>query len=217
MAPKCDTSRVHRSIFVVGSLEALGVVFSDNSFAHKSSEADVVVLPTAAAFIGAPEASVAAARACDGFGVRVEALMVTDRASASEPYFAQRVAEADLVVLCDGSALHARTVWRATPVGEAISAAAQLVAVGSVASVLADVMIDPRGGAPTLGMGLCHGVAFCPPSSHDQLARTRTLLAPDIALVVVGPRGVLHHAEQTWRIIDGDDVVVTRGHDVTSL
>jgi len=183
----------------------------------RGGEADVVVLPTAAAFVGAAEASVAVARVCEGFDARVEALMVGDRASANEPYFAQRISEADLVVLCDGSALHARTVWRHSPVGEALAAARSIAAVGSVASVLAGVMIDPRGGAPTTGLGLIEGVAFSPPSSDDQLARTRKLVAKEIALVVLGPRGVLRHADGEWTVLEGDDVVVTRGEDVAVL
>ncbi len=205
-----------RSLYVVGSLGVLGAVFRDDSFAGVGSEADVVILPTAAAFIGAAESSVAAAQVCNDYDVRVEALMVTDRTSASEPYFADRILQADLVVLCDGSALHARTVWRNTPVGDALASASNVVAVGSVASVLGDVMIDPRGGAPTTGMGLYEGVAFSPPASDDQLARTRRLVARDVALVVVGPRGVLRHARGEWKILEGDDVVVTRGEDVAS-
>jgi len=80
--------------------------------------------------------------------------MVVDRVSAGENHFATRIVEASLVVLCDGSALHARSVWRDTPVGEALARARSLVAVGASASVLGEVMIDPRGGAPTTGLGL---------------------------------------------------------------
>jgi hypothetical protein len=208
---------VNRSLFVVGSREGLRAVFGDQTFAARGPDVDVVILPTAAAFTGAAEASVAVAQVCDEFDVRVESLMVTDRASAGEAYFCARIVEADLVVLCDGSALHARAVWRNTPVGDAIGSASNLVAIGSVASVLGDVMIDPRGGAPTIGMDLCRGVAFCAPSSDDQLARTRSLVAKDTSLVVVGPRGVLRYANEAWRVIEGDDVVVTRGQDAAAL
>ena len=194
---------MNRSLFVVGSREGLRAVFGDHALAARGPDVDVVILPTAAAFTGAAEASVAVAQVCSEFDVRVESLMVTDRASAGEAYFSARIVEADLVVLCDGSALHARAVWRNT--------------IGSVVSVLGDVMIDPRGGAPTIGMGLCRGVAFCVPSSDDQLARTRSLVAKDTSLVVVGPRGVLHYAKEAWRVIDGDDVVVTRGQDAAAL
>ena len=179
-------------------------------------ELDVVVLPSAAAFTGVPEACVAIAEVCNEFAVRVEALMVTDRASTNEPYFAQRLRQADLVVLADGSSLHARTTWRNSPVGDALKQARNLAALGSVASVLGEVMIDPRGGAPTIGLGLFDDVMFTQPASDEQLVRTRSLVDPALALVVLGPRGVIAHDER-WRVVCADGVVVTRGQELSEL
>lgn len=198
-----------RTFYAVGSLDALRVILAERTSADEG-ELDVVVLPSAAAFTGAPEACVAIAEVCNGFAVRVEALMVTDRASTNEPYFAERLRHADLVVLADGSSLHARMTWRNSPIGEALKGARNLAAIGSVASVLGEVMIDPRGGAPTIGLGLFDGVAFTEPASDDQLARTRLLVDPAMALVVLGPHGVVAHDEQ-WRVLCADGVVVTRG------
>jgi len=75
-------------------------------------------------------------------------------------------------------------VWRANAFGDAINAAPLLVAIGAVASVLGDVMIDPRGGAPTTGLGYRIGAALCVPSSEDQMLRTRSLLG-DVPLVAL--------------------------------
>jgi hypothetical protein len=211
-AAECETRRVTYSTLVVGSLAALRTSIDDETMADLPAEGDVVVLPTAAAFTGSAEASLAVVEALEGTGLRLEALMVTDRASADEPYFVQRIAEADLVVLCDGAALHARTVWRATPVGEALRAARRLVAVGAVASVLGEVMIDPRGGAPTTGLGWRLGLVVSAPASDDLLDRTRALLQPVETLVVLGPMGVLAHDGARWHVLV-DDVIVTRGHD----
>ncbi len=177
---------------VAGSLAALA------SSLDGLDATDVVVVPTAAAFTGAAEAAIAAAAALDGVAGRVEALMVTDRASAAEPYFVDRVAQATLVVLADGSALHARAVWRDSPVGDALRAARALVAVGSVATVLFDPMIDPRGGAPTTGLGWRRGPVVTVPSAPDQLARTRRLLEAGLTLVVVGPSGSLRGEGGEW-------------------
>lgn len=159
---------------------------------------DVVVVPTAAAFTGAAEAAIAVAAALEGVAGRVEALMVTDRASAAEPYFAQRVAAATLVVLADGSPLHARSVWRDSPVGDALRAARDLAAVGAVATVLFGTMVDPRGGAPTIGLGWRTGPVVTVPSAPGQLARTRGLLEAGLALVVVGPTGALRGEGDDW-------------------
>jgi len=204
-----------RTFYAVGSLAALSVVLAERTSVDEG-ELDVVVLPSAAAFTGAPEACVAIAEACNEFAVRVEALMVTDRASTNEPYFAQRLRQADLVVLADGSSLHARMTWRNSPIGEALKEARNLAAIGSVASVLGEVMIDPRGGAPTIGLGLFDGVAFTQPASDDQLVRTRSLVEPTMALVVLGPHGVVAHDER-WRVLCADGVVVTRGQQPSEL
>jgi len=208
---------VQNSTLVVGSLDALRDALGDDALGPLAPHTDVVVVPTAAAFVGAAQAAVATAEVFDGFDVRIEALMVTDRASNTEPYFVERLVNADLVVLCDGSPLHARTVWRNSPVGDAINAARSLVAIGAVSSVLGDVMIDPRGGAPTSGLGHRIGVAFCAPASTEQLDRTRSLLATDVALVVLGRRGVVQYRDHQWRVLRSADVVVTRGSQVVTL
>ncbi len=201
------------STYAVGSLDALRTLLRDGSL--MIADADVVIVPTAAAFVGITEAVLLTGAEFDEFDVRVEVLMVSDRAATTDPYWVQRLTNADLVVLCDGSALHARSVWRGNAFGDAINAAATLVAIGSVSSVLGDVMIDPRGGAPTTGLGYRSGAALCLPASDEQMLRTRSLLS-DVPLVVVGPTGLVHHDGETWRVIAGD-VVVTRGHDVIDL
>lgn len=201
---------------VVGSLGALRDVLETGELVALESGADVVIVPTAAAFTGIAEAAIELSSVFDDLDVQVEALMIADRASCAEPYFARRLSEAHLVVLADGSALHAKSVWRSTPVGEAIRDARRLVAVGSCASVLGDVMIDPRGGAPTTGLGYRVGLATGVMASEEQLARTRALLGEDVALAVLGPRGVVHFDGTTWRS-SSDDVVVTRGETVVAL
>ena len=127
--------------------------------------------------------------------------MHLDRSSSDEPYFAQRVREADIVVLSDGSPLHAKSVWHQTPIGEAIRDAPLVVTIGSVSSVLFDTMIDPRGGAPTTGLGYREGLVVTTSASEEQLARTRTLLGDDAILAVLGASGVLHGDGARWRVV----------------
>ncbi len=206
---------MERTTLAVGSLGAAREVLLAGEVGV-ARDADVVVVPTAAAFTGAAPAAVAAAEALSDLDARVEAVMVTDRAGAAEPYFAQRVAAADVVVLCDGSALHARSVWRDTPVGAAIDAARLVLAVGSVASVLGDVMVDPRGGAPTTGLGYRPGPVLCAPASAEQLSRTRSLLGGAVTLVVLGPGGAVVGVDGVWRVLR-DDLVITRGDAAATL
>lgn len=203
------------STLVVGSLGALRAGIEQWVLPDLDGD-DALIVPTAAAFTGAAEAAIGVAEALEGTGLRLEGLMVTDRLGAEEPHFSRRVADADLVVLCDGSALHARAVWRASPFGDALHHTRRLVAIGSVATVLGDVMIDPRGGAPTTGLGFRAGIAMCVGENDDQLERTRSLLGSDVVLVVIGSMGVLGHDGNSWHV-ESDDVVVTRGHDHVRL
>jgi hypothetical protein len=127
----------------VGSLDALRDVLAQGDPLRVTSDTDVILVPTAAAFVGAAESAIELSSLFEEYEAKIEALMNLDRSSSDEPYFARRILEADLVVLSDGSALHAKSVWHASSVGEAIRDARRLVAIGSVSSVLGEVMIDP--------------------------------------------------------------------------
>ncbi|MBU6233843.1 MAG: hypothetical protein KJS64_06310 [Acidobacteria bacterium] len=114
-------------------------------------EADVVVVPIAAAFTGPTEAVIGISHQLPD--QRVEGLIVTDRDGAAMEHFAQRVRTCDVVIIPDGSPLHLRTVLRGTPLLDALSTTRLIVTIGSVSTVFGDPMIDPRGGAPTTGFG----------------------------------------------------------------
>jgi hypothetical protein len=199
-----------------GSLAALADSVTRGDLLALTGESDVVIFPTAAAFTGAAESAIELATLFEGSGARVEALMHLDRSSGDEPYFALRAREADVVVLSDGSALHAKSVWHQTPVGEAIRDAPLLVAIGSVASVLFETMIDPRGGAPTTGLGYRQGLVVTTSAGDEQLSRTRTLLGNDVVLAVLSANGVVQGEGPLWRIVAGD-VTTTRGREVVAL
>jgi cyanophycinase len=204
------------STVVVGSLEALQEVLAAGELLNVTSDTDVVLLPTAAAFLGINEAAIELSVLFEPSEAKVEALMIADRASNAEPYFVRRIKSADFVVLSDGSPLHAKSVWHGSPVGEAIRDARCVVAVGSVASLLGDVMIDPRGGAPTVGLGYRSGLTLGVNASDEQLSRTRSLLGADEIFAVVGPLGVVYFDGSAWHQASVD-VVTTRGHDVVDL
>jgi hypothetical protein len=196
-------------VVAVGSLEALAGALA--LVGAVGEDLDVVVVTTAAAFTGETSAALAVADALAPTGARVEALMAPSREAADEPYFARRVEEAAAVVLVDGAALHARAVWRASALGAALERARLVVAVGSVASVLGAHMVDPRGGAPTTGLGLIDGVVLAVPAPPDQITRTRRLLGELRPLVVLGPRAAVAHRGGRWRVLRQDDLEVTLG------
>lgn len=154
--------------------------------------ADVVILPTAAAFTGLAESAISLSESLGD--QRAEALLVGDREAANTDYFADRIAHADAVVLADGSPLHFRTTIRDTAVHTALNSAHLIVTLGSVATVLGTTMIDPRGGAPTTGLDIISDCVVC--SDAPTLARTRELLhASDVLRVIA--------KATAWRRMDG--------------
>ncbi len=172
-------------------------------------ETRVCVLATAAAFRG-PHLAIEDVRerlaAC---GATVSAVAGLDRASAHDAATIGDVTSADVVILVDGAALHARSVWRATPLGAALRSA-RLIAIGSSGSVLGETMIDPRGGAPTTGLGFFQGVVLGVATGAEESSRTRGLLGDDVVFVQLGPNSVVVYDGQ-WHADVPDDLVVTRG------
>ena len=173
----------------------------------------VCVVATAAAFRGPDEAFEQIRELLDP-SATIIAVTAIDRASANDPAVVAMVENAELVILVDGAPLHARSVWRNSALGHALADAA-LLCVGSTGSVLGETMIDPRGGAPTTGLGLFDDVVVSVRASPEQTQRTRGLLSRAL-LVELGRRSVVVF-DGHWRVVVGDDLVVTRAGVPTSL
>jgi len=164
--------------------------------------APVVVLPTADAFEH-PERLAAAAGAWGArLGVDVVPLMVLRRADALEPAAVDAIGTAAAVYLVGDQPLHLRSVLKDTPLWAAIAAVVDrggvVAGVGASAAAMCDPMVDPRGGAFTLGLGLVGGLALVTEVegwSSERLHRTLGLADTTVACLastaalVRGPRG----------------------------
>ncbi|HVC14815.1 MAG TPA: Type 1 glutamine amidotransferase-like domain-containing protein [Acidimicrobiales bacterium] len=184
----------------------------------------VVVLPTAAAFEHPERRVLAAAEWFSQWDAEVEGLMVTSRADAQDDGAAAIVGSAGFVYLGGGSPLHLRSVLKDSKVFAALRAAwnagAVVAGAGAGALVLSDPMVDPRGGALTVGLGLVEGLAVVPlgddlqDDAHGAKLHRSVLLAPP-GLPVVGipaRTAVLRDPEGTWRSIgEGDPEVFVDG------
>lgn len=180
----------------------------------------VVVLPTAAAFERPERTVLAAAQWFGNFGAEVEGLMVGGRADAEDGGAAAVVRAARFVYLSDGSALHLRSVLRDSKVFAALRAAwddgAVVVGSGAGAAVLTDPMVDPRGGALTVGLGLVEHLAVVPhfgevaADAHgEKLHRSVLLAPPDLPVVGIPARtAVLRAPDGTWRATGAGSPVV---------
>jgi cyanophycinase len=166
----------------------------------------IVMLPTADAFEH-PERLVAAAMTWgERLDLEVEALMVLGRGDALDEGAAGVVRRARAVYLVGDQPLHLRSVLKDTPVwdaiGDVLATGGVVVGTGGSASALCDPMVDPRGGAFTLGLGLVTGVAFVSESetwSLERLHRTLKLANTPVLCVPTGSAAILR--DGTWEHI----------------
>ena len=152
-----------------------------------------LVLPTADAFEH-PERLIASAMAWgERLGVAVEALMVLRRGEAMEAGAADVVRAARTVYFVGDQPLHLRSVLKDTPLWEALLAVLAggglVVGVAGSAAALCDPMVDPRGGAFTLGLGLVPDLALVTEAeswSPERRQRTRDLANTTLAVLRTG-------------------------------
>jgi cyanophycinase len=194
---------------VGGSEWTPGCTF-DATLLEASGGKDVVVLPTAAAYQHPERVALRAAEWFEPLGGQVEGLMVLDRASANDPGLAAVVRGARFVYIAGGSALHLRSVLKGSATFAALREAwaEGAVVAGSAAGamVLTDPMVDPRGGALTVGLGLVDQLAVVPQfgdgqeDAHGQkLERTVALAPTGLPVVGIPDRTVLlRHGDGSW-------------------
>jgi cyanophycinase len=184
-----------------------------------SGASEVVVLPTAAAYEGAGAVVERAAEWFAPLGATVRGVMVLGRPDAASAEYVDAVRSARFVYLSGGSPLHLRSVLKESALWQALLDAwrAGAVVAGSSAGamVLGDPMVDPRGGAFTLGLGLVEALAVLPEASswsHDRLRRTIGLAPAGIALVTVDEQtAVIRAPDGTWSAAGAGEVTVYRG------
>ena len=167
----------------------------DGAVVSTFTSMDVLVLPTAAAYLHPERLVVEMAEALDPFGVRLEALMVLSHREAGEQEIADRIRRASTVWFTGGNALHLRSVLANSAALDALMLAyghsATVVASGAAASAIVEPMVDPRGGALTLGLGLERGLAVVTHDGSDpegaRLARTVAMAPPEVVVVDLDP------------------------------
>lgn len=198
----------------------------DAEIAAAVGATEVTLLPTGWAYEN-PAKTVATARewfASIGLGL-VEVPVYT-RADAMAAENVAAVASARMIYLTGVSPMHMRSVLLDTPVYAAVLDAwrggAALVGSDAGADVLCDPMVDTRGGAFTVGLGLLHDVAVMTHSeerSRDMVRRTIKLASPSVLLVELPTRTAVIDDEgaASWRVAGAGSVVAHRDGDVVSL
>jgi cyanophycinase len=112
--------------------------------------------------------------------------------------------------------MHLRSVLKDSPAWEALVSAWRegAVVAGSSAGamVLCDPMVDPRGGALTLGLGLIDHLAVLPHYdtwSEEKAARTVELATGHLRIAAIDERtALIRDPEGSWRAAGAGDVTV---------
>ena len=204
------------SLALVGGGEWQDGCSFDQELLAASGAEEVLVLPTAAAYEHPERAVETATRWFEGLGARVRGLMVLGRHDAEAEDNADAVASARFIYIGGGSPLHLRSVLKDSPVWNALLSAWQSGAVvaGSSAGamVITDPMVDPRGGAFTLGLGLVAQLAVIPHHntwSHDKAKRTIDLAPKGLPILAVDERtAVVLDPADGWRAAGAGSVHV---------
>jgi len=191
----------------------------DRSLLELSGASEVAVLPTGSAYEN-PGRLVDGARTWFAdLGVDVVEVPVLTRRDALVAEHAAVLRASRLIYLAGTSAMHIRSVLKDTPVLEAVLAAwsdgAVLVGTNAGADVLCDPMVDSRGGAFTVGLGVVQGMAVIPRLeewSHDKVRRTVELAPTGVSLAGVPSRTALMRTpEGQWRVEGAGEVAVYVG------
>lgn len=194
----------------------------DEALIAETGARSVAVVPTAAAYEGA-DAVVEQARTWFGsLGVEVVPVSVLRRADALDEDNVRKVREAPFVYLAGGPAggspMHLRSVLKDSPLFDGVVDAwrdgAVLAGAAAGGSVLFDHMVDSRGGAFTVGLGLLSGFTMIQRYdtwSHDKVHRTVELAARGLAVVGIEERTALvHRGGKGWSVEGAGTVHVFR-------
>lgn len=207
---------------LVGGAEWRDGCTFDRDLLAASGADEVLILPTAAAYEH-PERSVEwAERYFDGLGAKARGLMILARPDAEDEANVAALRDARFIYLGGGSPLHLRSVLKDSAAWHALSQAWQggAVLAGSSAGAMAlcDPMVDPRGGAFTLGLGLLAQVALIPHHdtwSPEKAKRTITLAPAGLPVVAIDEQtALIRGTDGSWSVGGkGKVVVFVDGHE----
>jgi cyanophycinase len=186
----------------------------------------VSLLPTAAAFERPDRAIANGTQYLEALGVAVEVIEIYSRSDAFDDDKVALLERTELLYCIGGSPLHLRSVFTQSPALAAISMSwskgMTLVASSASAMVLGDPMIDPRGGALTIGLGLIPDLAVLPHADQrSQSIRERTIHlvhAPIVMVEIDAQTALLYDHNRGVEVIgSGDAAAYQDGHPVDLL
>jgi cyanophycinase len=194
----------------------------DRDLLAESGAGEVLILPTAAAYEHPQRAVETAREWFAGLGAGARGLMVLARPDADDAANVAAIRDARFIYLAGGSPLHLRSVLKDSAAWDALCQAwrggAVLAGSSAGAMALCDPMVDPRGGAFTLGLGLLEKVAVIPHHdtwSPEKAKRTITLAPARLPVVAIDERtALIRGRDGGWTVAGvGGVVVFVDGHE----
>ena len=195
----------------------------DTELLASSGAKEVVVIPAAAAYEQSGKLTGRAATYFESLGVRATIVPVLHRSEADDPKIADTVRRAKFIYLCDGSPLHLRSVLKGSALFDALVSAyhggAAVAASGAGATLVGDPMVDPRGGAYTVGLGLVPNLAVFPyhgTAADHMRERSIDLLPAAAQLVGIDEETALvRDPDGSWRVAGAGVVTLYKGRTST--
>ena len=213
---------------LVGGMEWRDGCTFDRQLLEASGGNEVLVVPTAAAYEHPQRAVETATAWFATMGASVRGLDVLMRPDAENEDLAAIARAARFIYLGGGSPMHLRSVLKDSLVWQAILHAwndgAVLAGSSAGAMVLCDPMVDPRGGAFTLGLGLVNTMTVIPHAntwSQEKALRTYTLAPKGVAVVALDEQTAIIRSPEDgghWRAdgagnasawVDGHEIAIS--------
>lgn len=164
----------------------------------------VAILPTADAFENPELLLIESSNWARRLGVKTKACRLYTRSDASDLVLVKVISESAAVYIIGDSPMHLKSTLIDTPALEAIRLLADnriVVATGGSAAALCDPMVDPRGGAYTVGLGVVGELALITESetwSPERLARSRSLA--NVTVVELPTGAALISRQHKWHL-----------------
>ncbi len=196
----------------------------DRDLANQAGS-QLLLIPTAAAYENPSQVFENASSWFASFGVTVHCANIFTRHDADDKEMCKQIAESRFIYISGGSALHLKSVLKGSLAFQALEEAwrsgATVIGSSAGAMVLTDPMVDPRGGAFTLGLGLVEGMSVVPhyESYSDEKAHRTVGIAPqDLALVGIDAQtAIIRQPSGGWSKLGSGRVFVYRNRKLADL
>lgn len=155
-------------------------------------------------------------------GASVEDSGLYMRADAEKPDVIHRLRNARVIYIADGSPLHLRSVLKDSAAWSALMDAwrngATVLGSGAGATVLSDPMVDPRGGALTLGLQMTKGLVVVPRLhrwTEEWMRRLLNLLPIDTLVAEIADRSAfVRWSSGEWESLGDESVKLLRNSEI---